>query len=526
MTVTPAVPPVPGLVVDLRHPRDSSEAALAALLEVPALADEIGGLFAAAGHELHLVGGPVRDLLLGRGGIDAAIDGGIVDLDFTTDATPEEIFAVAGGWADGSWDVGVRFGTVGLVKHGVRLEVTTFRTEQYDEDSRKPTVRFGDSLLEDLTRRDFTVNAMAVSVPGHVFTDPSGGLADLGHRLLRTPGTAEASFSDDPLRMLRALRFHVTVGLRLAPEVHAALHSLAGRLSIVSPERVRDELVKILLAPDPVPALELLVDTGLADVVLPELPLLRMAQESGRQHKDVYEHSLAVLRRAVERELRLPGGGPDLVVRLAALLHDVGKPETRRYDGPSGGVSFHHHETVGARQVRRRLRELRFDKATVEAVERLVRLHLRFHGYGSPGSGGTGNEPWTDSAVRRYVTDAGPLLDRLHVLVRSDCTTRNPRKARDLEAAYQALEDRIAALRQQEELAQAARPDLDGDQVQLLLGIDPSRAVGDALRFLSELKLERGPLGYAVAAQELIGWARERGIDPPTRHPTDLLPWE
>jgi len=487
--------------VDLRHPADAAEQALADMLDVPALATELGGLFAAAGHELHLVGGPVRDLLLGRGA---------ADLDLTTDATPEQVLAVTEGWREGVWEMGVAFGTVGLAKRGQRIEVTTYRTEQYDEDSRNPQVRFGTSLLEDLLRRDLTINAMAVSVPGHVFVDPTGGFADLARHELRTPGRPEDSFTDDPLRMLRVVRFHATLGFHVADEVVAGMTAMAGRLAIVSPERVRDELVKTLMAPDPVPALELLVDTGLAAVIVPELPRLRMAIDPLHQHKDVYQHSLAVLRNAIGRESRL--GGPDLVVRLAALLHDIGKPDTRRAEA-GGGVSFHHHEVVGAKLTRKRLAALRFPKAESAAVTQLVALHLRFHGYGDPGSGAAVS-PWTDSAVRRYVTDAGPLLERLHVLVRSDCTTRNQRRARALAAAYDALEARIAALRAREELAAAAKPELDGEAVMRLLGLPPGPTVGRALRFLSELKLERGPLGEEAATEALLAWAAGLGPAP------------
>jgi len=505
--VSVAVPPPsraedPALrAVDLRHPRDASEAALAALISVPRLATELGELFAAAGHELHLVGGPVRDLVLGRGASD---------LDLTTDATPDEVLALTKDWREGVWEMGVDFGTVGLVKGGQRVEVTTFRTESYDGGSRNPHVRFGTSLLEDLRRRDFTVNAMAVSVPGHVFVDPTGGLGDLAAGLLRTPARPEESFGDDPLRMLRGVRFTATLGFRLAEEALAATRDMAPRLAIVSPERVRDELVKTLMAPDPVPALDLLVSTGLAGVVLPELPRLRMSIDPLHQHKDVYAHSLAVLRNAVRREVVL--GGPDLVLRLAALVHDIGKPDTRRAE-PGGGVSFHHHEVVGASMARRRLAALRFPKAVVADVATLVALHLRFHGYGV--GAGAGGSPWTDSAVRRYVTDAGPLLERLHVLVRSDCTTRNVRKARALDAAYEALEARIASLREKEELALTSRPDLDGSAVMRLLGVPAGPVIGRALAHLRECKLEHGPLGEERATAELLAWARAQGIDPP-----------
>jgi poly(A) polymerase len=493
--------------VDLRAARGPQEEALATLVRVPAVADELGERFARAGHEVHLVGGSVRDMLLGR-------STGTPDLDFATDATPERIIELTRGWADAVFDLGVAFGTVGLLRDGVRLEITTYRSEAYDRASRNPQVRWGTSLDEDLLRRDFTVNAMAVSVPGHVFTDLYGGVRDLAQGVLRTPGRPEDSFADDPLRMLRAARFVAQLSrperaFTVAGDTLAAMSAMAERLGIVSAERVRDELSRLLVAPDPVPALDLFVETGLAAVVLPELPRLRMEHDPIHRHKDVYLHSLAVLRNAVSNEWRLPGGGPDLIVRLAALLHDVAKPDTRAFE-PGGGVSFHHHEVLGAKMARRRLQALRYDKQTVTEVETLVRLHLRFHGYRADGGGSV----WTDHAVRRYVSDAGDLLDRLHVLVRSDSTTRNERKARALSRAYDDLEQRIAALREREELAAARKPDLDGDRVMELLGIPPSPTVGEALRHLSELKLEHGPLGADRARDELFAWARQRGLTP------------
>ena len=465
---------------------------------VPA-AIELGDLFAASGHELALVGGTVRDALLGR---ESA------DLDFATSASPDESERLLAGWADAHWDIGREFGTIGARRFGragsadVVVEVTTYRTDAYERGSRKPVVAFGDTLEGDLSRRDFTVNAMAVRLPGLTFVDPFGGLADLAAGVLRTPVTAEQSFDDDPLRMMRAARFVAQLGMSLSPAVAEALTAMAGRIEIVSAERVRDELTKLVLAPDPRPGLEVLVDSGLAVHVLPELPALQLEIDEHHRHKDVYQHSLTVLAQAIDLEtgtLEHPTGpvpGPDLVLRLAALLHDCGKPATRRFE-PAGGVSFHHHEVVGAKLVAKRLRALRFDKETVQAVARLTELHLRFHGYGEV--------PWSDSAVRRYVTDAGPLLERLHRLTRSDCTTRNRRKADRLSFAYDDLEARIAALREHEELA-AIRPDLDGTQIMAILGISPGREVGEAYRMLLEERMEHGPQEPEVTEAVLRAW--------------------
>jgi poly(A) polymerase len=449
----------------------------------PAVAD-LGRLFTAAGHELALVGGPVRDAVLGRSS---------PDLDFTTDARPDVTQRLLRGWGDAHWDIGKAYGTIGARRGDVVVEVTTYRSERYDPDSRKPDVEFGHTLEGDLRRRDFTVNAMAVRLPELTFVDPHHGLEDLVGGWLRTPGTARDSFTDDPLRMMRAARFTAQLGLRAGDEVIVAMTELAGRLEIVAAERVKVELEKLLLGPDPRSGLELMVDTGLADVVLPELPALRLEVDEHHRHKDVYQHTLTVLEQAIDLE---GGAGPDLVLRLAALLHDIGKPATRRFE-PGGGVSFHHHEVVGAKLAARRLRALRFDSGTVKQVSRLVELHLRFHGYGEVG--------WTDSAVRRYVTDAGPLLDRLHRLTRADCTTRNRRKAERLSAAYDDLEERIARLREEEELA-AIRPDLDGNAIMQLLGIPPGRDVGRAWNHLKELRMERGPLPRDQAEAELLAW--------------------
>jgi poly(A) polymerase len=395
-------------------------------------------------------------------------------------------------WADTWWDVGIAFGTVGARKGDTVVEITTYRDEVYRSASRKPEVTYGDTLEADLVRRDFTVNAMAVRLPSHAFVDPHGGLSDLADGLLRTPGRAEDSFTDDPLRMMRAARFAAQLGLRVDPAVVDAMTAMADRIEIVSAERVRDELTKLLLAPDPRTGLGLLVSTGLAAQMLPELPMLALEIDEHHRHKDVYEHTLTVLEQAIALERE----GPDLVLRLAALLHDVGKPKTRRFE-PGGGVSFHHHEVVGAKLARARLRALRYPKDVVEEVATLVELHLRFHGYGTGA--------WTDSAVRRYVADAGPLLPRLHQLTRSDCTTRNRRKAAALSASYDDLEARIARLREREEL-DAIRPDLDGNAIMELLGVPPGPVVGRAWAFLKELRLEQGPLEREAAEAALREW--------------------
>ena len=480
--------------------RALQERALAVLAGLPSDALELGRLFEAAGHELALVGGPVRDAFLGR--LSA-------DLDFTTSATPDETEAILARWGDAHWDIGRDFGTIGARRFArggaadVVVEVTTYRTDAYDPSSRKPEVAFGETLEGDLSRRDFTVNSMAVRVPALAFVDPFDGLVDLARGLLRTPVDPRQSFDDDPLRMMRAARFAAQLDFAVDDAARAAIVAMAERISIVSAERVRDELVKLLLAGSPRAGLEVLVDTGLADHVLPELPALRLEIDEHHRHKDVYQHSLTVLEKAIALETGPDGPvpGPDLVLRLAALLHDVGKPRTRRFEA-GGGVSFHHHEVVGAKLVAKRLKELRFDKATVQAVSRLTELHLRFHGYGEG--------EWTDSAVRRYVTDAGPLLERLHRLTRSDCTTRNLRKAARLSAAYDDLEERIARLAEQEEL-DAIRPDLDGTQIMAILGIGPGREVGAAYKHLLALRMERGPLGEDTARDELLAWwaARE-----------------
>ncbi|HCT75408.1 MAG TPA: CCA tRNA nucleotidyltransferase [Micromonosporaceae bacterium] len=462
--------------------------AVAELLRVSPIADELGRRFAFAGNELHLVGGSVRDALLGRLGDD---------LDFCTDAHPDETLAILKGWAEATWETGREFGTIGAQKNGLRLEITTYRAEAYDGVTRKPSVRYGKSLEEDLLRRDFTVNAMAVSLPGHAFSDPFGGLDDLAARLIRTPGKPSSSFGDDPLRMLRAARFAAQLRFSLHPAVLTAMTEMADDLRRITAERIRDEFSKLMLADDPVTGLRLLVDTGLGEVFLPELIGLRLEIDEHAQHKDVYEHTLKVVSNAVAHDTA--DGGPDLVLRLAALLHDIGKPATKAV-GTDGGVSFHHHELVGARMAKARLKALKYPNEVVKSVARLVALHLRFYGYG-------GGE-WTDSAVRRYVTDAEDQLARLHKLTRSDCTTRNRRKAAQLAADYDELEARIERLQAEEDLARV-RPDLDGNAIMELLGVPPGPIVGRAWKHLKELRLERGPLSAQEAEQELRRWADE-----------------
>ena len=458
------------------------------LLPHAPLLRDLGSLFAAAGHELYLVGGSVRD---------AVLDRPVTDLDFTTDARPDAIARIVRRWADGMWDTGIDFGTIGATKGEHRLEITTFRADSYDQVSRNPTVEFGDRLDDDLVRRDFTVNAMAVRLDADgigAFHDPLGGLAAAAERRLDTPSAPEVSFGDDPLRMLRAARFVSQLGFVVAPRVFEAMERMAPELGRITAERVAAELDKLLLGADPVAGIDLMVRTGLGAVVLPEVGDMRMAIDEHHQHKDVYQHSLTVLRQAID--LEEPGAAPDLVLRWAALLHDVGKPATRRHE-PDGGVSFHHHEVVGAKMTRKRMRALKYSKQMVDDVSQLVYLHLRFHGYGD----GT----WTDSAVRRYVTDAGPLLSRLHKLVRADCTTRNKRRAARLRASYDDLEHRIAELAAKEDLARV-RPDLDGNEIMRILDIPAGPLVGKAWNHLKELRLDRGPLDHDEAVAELRTW--------------------
>jgi poly(A) polymerase len=438
--------------------------------------------FAAAGHSIYLVGGIVRDLVLGR-----VRDG--ADLDMTTDARPEQTTRLLSGWADSVWAQGQAFGTIGARKGDAVFEITTHRAEAYREDSRKPHVVYADDVAEDLARRDFTVNAMALRLPDVELIDPHGGVADLAAGVLRTPLAPEVSFSDDPLRMLRAARFVAGYGLVPDPVVLAAVADMRGRLDIVSAERLRDELSKLLVVDDPSAGLWFLADTGLADEFLPELLAMRLEQDPIHRHKDVLAHTIAVTAKT----------SPRLRVRLAALLHDVGKPKTRSI-GPRG-VSFHHHEVVGARMARDRMRALRFPNDLVDDVQRLVFLHLRFHGYR--------DEVWSDAAVRRYARDAGPLLDDLNELTRCDCTTRNERRARLLAARMDALEARIAELREREEL-DAIRPDIDGNRVMDLLGVGPGRHVGEALAMLLEARLDEGPLEEADAEQRVLAWWADR----------------
>lgn len=465
------------------------------LSQLPQVVVDLGERFAKKGFEFALVGGPVRDALLARPS---------TDLDFTTNATPEQSEEILKEWGDTTWDIGREFGTIGAYRgprngeNEVTVEVTTYRTDEYDPTSRKPLVVFGQRIEQDLSRRDFTVNAMAIALPQCQFIDPFDGLSDLAAGLLRTPIKAEASFDDDPLRMMRAARFVAQLDFELEPQVRTAIETMNDRISIVSAERVRDELVKLLLGNYAKAGVRALVDTGLADRVIPEVAKMREATDEHRRHKDVYEHSLIVLQQAIDLETDAAGPvpGPDLVLRLAALLHDIGKPDTRKFEA-NDSVSFHHHEIVGAKLTAKRLKALRFDKETIKSVSRLVELHLRFHGYG--------DATWTDSAVRRYVTDAGPLLERLHRLTRADCTTRNQRKAARLKGAYDDLEARIVQLQEQEELA-AIRPDLDGQQIMEILGIRPGPIVGKAYNFLMELRLEQGPIGPQAAEVELLKW--------------------
>ncbi|WP_134734018.1 CCA tRNA nucleotidyltransferase [Amycolatopsis nivea] len=468
--------------------------AVTELMRVSPLADELAERFARAGHSLYLVGGSVRDALLGRLSND---------LDFTTDARPDRVLQIVSEWGDAVWDVGIAFGTVGVTKNGTTLEITTFRADSYDRVGRNPEVTFGDTIEGDLLRRDFTVNAMAIDLVGKTFIDPHDGMDALRLKVLDTPALPQESFADDPLRMMRAARFSAQLGFTASPRVVEAMTSMAEEIDRITAERVQTELSKLMLAPDPRPGLELLVDTGLADRVLPELPGMRLAIDEHHQHKDVYQHSLTVLAQAIELEKsHEPTSEPDLVLRLAALLHDIGKPATREFT-QGGGVSFHHHEVVGARMARKRLRALKYSKEIIEQVSQLVFLHLRFHGYG-------GGE-WTDSAVRRYVTDAGDLLTRLHKLVRADSTTRNKRKAAALQATYDDLEARIARIKEQEDLDRV-RPDLDGNEIMRLLGLPPGPQVGQAWKFLKELRLDRGPLEHDDAVAELKKWAAAEGL--------------
>lgn len=451
---------------------------------------ELGKRFGDAGFELSLVGGPVRDAFLGRKA---------PDLDFTTDAKPDDILKILKPFVDAHWDIGREFGTIGARVGSDQIEITTYRADTYSPDSRKPEVAFGSDLNDDLFRRDFTINAMALRLPTKTFVDPFNGLKDLLDGVIRTPGKPQDSFSDDPLRMMRGARFASQLGFEIEPETFEAMVSMADRIEIISAERVRDEIVKLLLGANPRKGITSLVDSGLAARVLPELPALRLEVDEHHHHKDVYEHTLTVVEQAIDYEKTYALEG-DFVLRFAALMHDCGKPKTRRLE-PGGGVSFHQHDLVGARITKRRMQELKFDNDTIKAVSRLVELHLRFFGYGE--------QSWSDSAVRRYVRDADDLLTRLHALTRADVTTRNKRKADRLSFAYDDLEHRIAALREQEEL-DSIRPDLSGEEIMEILGLKPSREVGEARAFLMELRLEEGALGPEVAKERLLAWWSSR----------------
>ena len=450
------------------------------------LFDVLGGAFDAAGEELSLVGGPVRDAILGRVALD---------LDFTTSADPDKILKIVKPLASATWDVGREFGTIAAQIGDHKIEITSYRADSYDKDSRKPTVEFGDNLEDDLKRRDFTVNAMALRLPSKTFVDPHQGLRDLMLETLRTPAAPEISFSDDPLRMMRAARFTSQLGFELDPAAFTAMRDMASRIEIISAERVRDELSKLLISKNPQPGLELLVESGIAELVLPELPALRLEVDEHHHHKDVYQHSLTVVAQAISLEPQY-GFDSDLILRLAALLHDIGKPATRKLE-QGGSVTFHHHDVVGAKLAKKRLIALRFDNDTIKAVCRLIELHLRFFGYS--------DQQWSDSAVRRYVRDADDQLKRLHILTRADVTTRNQRKADRLAHAYDDLEARIKVLAEQEQL-DAMRPDLDGEEIMQLLGIKPGREVGQAYNFLLELRLDEGAIGKDEAKKRLLEW--------------------
>ena len=476
----------------MKTPIDAAtQLAITTLSKQAPAATDLAKQFKSAGFKLALVGGPVRDAILGRLGND---------LDFTTDALPKQSEKILEKWADSVWDIGAAFGTVAGKKGDITVEITTYRSESYDPSSRKPDVEFGKSIEADLARRDFTINAMALELTTEqpTFIDLFNGVTDLQNKLIKTPGKPEDSFTDDPLRMMRAARFMSQLNFAVDPAIIAAIKNMSSRLEIISAERIRDEFTKIILSPAPRIGITLLVETGLADYFLPEVPKLKLEIDEHHHHKDVYEHSLTVLEQAIGLEQRL--GGPNLTLRLAALLHDIGKPKTKQLI-PGGGVSFHHHEVVGARMCKERLKKLRFDNHLINDVAKLTFLHLRFHGYGSG--------EWTDSAVRRYVRDAGELLTHLHLLTRADCTTRNKKKAEGLAKTYDQLEKRIEDLMAQEELNKI-RPDLTGDEIMQILGIKPSPIVGKAYEFLLELRLEHGPQGAEKAKEELLKWWKEQ----------------
>ena len=465
----------------------AAQLAITTLTKQAPEATKLAIAFKAAGFKLALVGGPVRDAILGRLGND---------LDFTTDAHPKDCEKILNKWADSVWDIGAAFGTVAGKKGAITVEITTYRSESYNLDSRKPNVEFGKTIEADLSRRDFTINAMALELTTDepTFIDLYNGVSDLQNKLIKTPGKPEDSFSDDPLRMMRAARFMSQLNFEIDPAVITAIKTMTARLEIISAERIRDEFIKIIMSDNPRLGITLLVETGLAEIFLPEIPKLKLEIDEHHHHKDVYEHSLTVLEQAIALEARL--GGPNLTLRLAALLHDIGKPKTKELIA-GGGVSFHHHEVVGARMGKERMKKLRFDNHIIKDVAQLIFLHLRFHGYG--------NGEWTDSAVRRYVRDADELLTHLHLLTRADCTTRNQKKAEGLAKTYDQLEARIALLMEQEELNKI-RPDLSGEQIMEILSIKPSPTVGKAYDFLLELRLEHGPLGEEKAKAELLTW--------------------
>jgi len=465
----------------------AAQLAITTLIKQAPEATNLAIAFKAAGFKLALVGGPVRDAILGRLGND---------LDFTTDAHPKDCEKILKKWADSVWDIGAAFGTVAGKKGDITVEITTYRSEIYELSSRKPNVEFGKTIEADLSRRDFTINAMALELTTDepTFIDLYNGVGDLENKLIKTPGKPEDSFSDDPLRMMRAARFMSQLNFTIDPAVITAIKSMTARLEIISAERIRDEFIKIIMSDNPRLGITLLVETGLTDIFLPEIPKLKLEIDEHHHHKDVYEHTLTVLEQAIALESRL--GGPNLTLRLAALLHDIGKPKTKELIA-GGGVSFHHHEVVGSRLCKERMKKLRFDNHIIKDVAQLVFLHLRFHGYG--------NGEWTDSAVRRYVRDAEELLIHLHLLTRADCTTRNQKKAEGLAKTYDQLEERIALLMEQEELNKI-RPDLSGEQIMDILSIKPSPAVGKAYDFLLELRLEHGPLGEEKAKEELLNW--------------------
>jgi len=473
-------------------------ARLRALAEGPVVS-AVSAEFQDAGFDLAVVGGPVRDALLGRD---------VNDLDFTTNASPDEILKIVTPISTAQWDIGRAFGTIGARVSGEQVEITTYRADSYDGVTRKPTVEFGDTIEGDLARRDFRVNAMALKVASPEsgreikLIDPTGGVEDLVAGVLRTPTDPRVSFGDDPLRMLRAARFSAQLGFEIDGDTRDAIAELRETLKIVSPERIQGELVRLMQTDDPVRGIRVLVETGLIDEFLPEVSALRLEVDEHHHHKDVYEHSLTVLQQAIELERsRHPGDAPDVPLRIAALLHDIGKPRTRKLE-PGGAVTFHHHDVVGGRMARKRMQALRFDGETTDAVATLIELHLRFFGYAEGA--------WTDAAVRRYVRDAGDLLERLHILTRADVTTRNRRKATRLASAYDDIETRIAALAEQEEL-DAMRPELDGNRIQEVLGIKPGREVGEAYRFLLDVRLDEGVIGPDAAEQRLRDWwaARE-----------------